>query len=76
MGKSVASFTCPIKISIDFKTKKKTLCIGVSNNSFGTELHYMKNTIVEKINFFCGKSTVEDIRIVLRPVEKNFIQSV
>ena len=67
MGKDVAAFTQPIKISMDFKTKKKTLSIGVSNNSFGTELHYMKSSIVGKINFFCGKNTVEDIKIVLRP---------
>jgi len=67
MGKTVASFTSPIKISLDFKTKKRTLFIGVSNNSFGTELHYMKRAIIEKINFFCGKDTIEDIRVVLRP---------
>ena len=68
MGKDIASFTNPIKISLDFKTKKKTLSIGVSNNSFGTELHYMKSSIIGKINFFCGKNTVEDIKVVLRPM--------
>jgi len=61
------SVTKPIKISLDFKTKKKTLFIGVSSNSFGTELHYMKRGILEKINSFCGAGTVEDIRVVLRP---------
>lgn len=67
IGENAASFTKPIKISLDFKTQKKTLFIGVSNNSFGTELHYMKAGIVEKINFFCGANTVEDIKVVLRP---------
>jgi hypothetical protein len=60
--------TKPIKISLDFKTKKKTLFIGVSSNSFGTELHYMKKGILDKINAFCGERTVEDIRIILRPI--------
>lgn len=67
MGKDAASFTNPIKISLDFKTKKKTLFIGVSDNSFGAELHYMKTSIIGKINFFCGKNTVEDIKVILRP---------
>ncbi|MCH9753793.1 MAG: DUF721 domain-containing protein [Alphaproteobacteria bacterium] len=68
VGKNFASFTNPIKISVDFKTQKKTLSIGVSNNSFGTELHYMKTSIIGKINFFCGKNVVEDIKVVLRPM--------
>lgn len=71
MGKKISSFTKPIKIGLDFKTKKKTLFIGVSNNSFGTELHYMKASVVGKINFFCGKNTVEDIKVILRPTEKS-----
>lgn len=70
IGENVASFTQPLKISLDFKTKKKTLFIGVSNNSFGTELYYMKAGIVEKINFFCGDNTVEDIKVILRPSVK------
>ena len=67
IGKDVAKFTNPIKISLDFRSKKKTLHISVTNNSFGTELHYMKKSIIEKINFFCGKDVVEDIKVVLRP---------
>lgn len=67
IGKDVAKFTKPIKISLDFRSKKKTLHIAVTNNSFGTELHYMKKSIVEKVNFFSGKEVIEDIKVVLRP---------
>ena len=67
IGKDVAKFTNPMKISLDFRSKKKTLHIAVTNNSFGTELHYMKRSIIEKVNFFSGKEVVEDIKVVLRP---------
>jgi len=70
IDKRYFSVTKPFKISLDFKTKKKTLFIAVSSNSFGTEIHYMKKGIIEKINTFCGEGTVEDLRIILRPTYK------
>lgn len=65
VGENISNFSSPIKI---YKKSDITiLYIAISNSSVGTELHYMKPQILDKISFFIGEEIVDDIKIILKP---------
>ena len=69
VGGNLYAYTLPYKISGSKKDggQERVLRIFVANNSFSTQLHYMANTILERIASYVGSDYISQLRFDLKP---------
>lgn len=68
VGEKLSEYVYPFKLQND--SDKKVLFLAVSNSAVSAEIHYIKGSIIEKITFFLGKQGVDEIKVLLKPVER------
>lgn len=61
----VSAYTVPLKIAFP-KGKKEhgVLHIKVRGGAFASMLAYQKTAVIEKVNGYCGRQAIEDIKII------------
>ena len=69
IGEDIAKYSNPAKIKS--VNNKNILYITIPNSAIGTEIHYMKTTIIDKITFFIGFKAVDDLKFMLQPRSLN-----
>ena len=52
------------KVAVAVKVEKKALCIRVENPAWRSELKFMENKIIEKVNAFYKEERIKYIRFV------------